>query len=57
MVQLTKSFSRFFSRFVPAPLIGGAGIAGISHSFLFKDISGIAGKLECHNLLSVDLNT
>ena len=33
-----------YPHFLPRPLIGGAGIAGISHSFPFRDISGIAGK-------------
>lgn len=49
MVQITRITFPFFSRFVPAPLIGGAGIAGISHSFPFRDISGIAGNVENHD--------
>lgn len=48
MVQIIKSLSRFFSRFVPAPLIGGAGIAGRPCLFPFRDISGIAGKAGSH---------
>ena len=46
MVQITlKSFPVFFP-FRSRPLIGGAGIAGNSHRFPFRDVSGIAGKVE-----------
>jgi hypothetical protein len=44
MVQITRIIFPFFSRFVSAPLIGGAGIAGRPYNFPFRDISGIAGK-------------
>ena len=35
----------FFFPFRSRPLIGGAGIAGKVRQFLFRDISGIAGKI------------
>ncbi len=46
MVQIIKITFPFFFPFLPRPLIGGAGIAGISHSLPFRDISGIAGNHE-----------
>ena len=49
MVQIIKIIFPFFFPFLPRPLIGGAGIAGISHNFPFRDNSGIAGKVECHD--------
>lgn len=48
MVQITQITFPFFFPFRSRPLIGGAGIAGISHSFPFRDISGIAGKGANH---------
>jgi len=48
MVQITQIIFPFFFPFLPRPLIGGAGIAGISHNFPFRDISGIAGKGANH---------
>lgn len=44
MVQITQTIFPFFFPFSFPPPKGVAGIAGISHSFLFRDISGIAGK-------------
>jgi len=44
MVQIAQFIFPFFFPFLPRPLIGGAGIAGIPHSIPFRDISGIAGK-------------
>lgn len=55
VVQMIKITFPFFFPFLPRPLIGGAGIAGRSHSFPFRDISGIAGKVECYDLLGDDL--
>lgn len=44
MVQIIKITFPFFFPFCSRPPIGGAGIAGIPHTFPFRDISGIAGK-------------
>lgn len=49
MVQITQIIFPFFFPFSFPPPKGVAGIAGISHSFLFRDISGIAGKGISHD--------
>jgi len=46
MVRLTLPIFPFFFPFRSRPLIGGAGIAGKSRPFPFRDISGIAGKIN-----------
>lgn len=56
MVQITQIIFPFFFPFRSRPLIGGAGIAGISHSFPFRDISGIAGNLQTIAFIGARMN-
>ena len=57
MVQITPIIFPFFFPFSFPPPYRGRGNRGKTHSVPKRDKTGIAGKLECHNLLSVDLNT
>lgn len=57
MVQITQIIFPFFFPFSFPPPKGVAGIAGRPHSFPFRDISGIAGKLNRQSLIGEIVKT